>query len=60
MELGTTDRELTTLLRLHEMNRGVLLVPFVSNVALISPDVQPADVDRHTEVLEDALRLLSA
>jgi glutamate-1-semialdehyde aminotransferase len=37
----------------------VLLTPF-HNMALISPATTEADVDRHTEVLGDAVRELLA
>ena len=51
------DPELDELIHLYCLNRGVLLTPF-HNMALISPATTEADVDRHTEVLGDAVREL--
>jgi len=53
------DPELDELIHLYCLNRGVLLTPF-HNMALISPATTEADVDRHTEVLGDAVRELLA
>jgi glutamate-1-semialdehyde 2,1-aminomutase len=36
------------------MNRGILLTPF-HNVALMSPQTEVQDVDRHTEVFREAV-----
>lgn len=41
-------------LHLYLLNRGVLLTPF-HNMALMCPFVTAADVDRHTDLLEDCL-----
>ena len=53
------DFELDQLLHLYMLNRGVLLTPF-HNMALISPANRQEDVDRHTEVLEEAVGELLA
>jgi glutamate-1-semialdehyde 2,1-aminomutase len=44
---------LDRLIHLYALNRGILLTPF-HNMALMSPATAEADVDRHTEVFEDA------
>jgi glutamate-1-semialdehyde 2,1-aminomutase len=44
-------------LHLFMLNRGVLITPF-HNMALMSPATTEADVDRHTEVFEQALDAL--
>ncbi|HSD76890.1 MAG TPA: aspartate aminotransferase family protein [Solirubrobacteraceae bacterium] len=49
-----SDPQLERFLHLHALNRGVLLTPF-HNMALMSPATTEADVDRHTEVLGEAL-----
>lgn len=41
-------------LHLHALNRGVLITPF-HNMALMSPATTEADVDRHTEVFDEAV-----
>jgi glutamate-1-semialdehyde 2,1-aminomutase len=41
-------------MHLYALNRGVLLTPF-HNMALMSPATTQADVDRHTEVFDEAL-----
>jgi glutamate-1-semialdehyde 2,1-aminomutase len=48
------DFELDQLVHLYLLNRGVLLTPF-HNMALMSPATTEADVDRHTEVLGEAV-----
>ncbi len=48
------DPELERFLHLWAMNRGILMTPF-HNMALMSPATTAADVDRHTEVFEDAV-----
>lgn len=48
------DAELERFLHLWAMNRGVLMTPF-HNMALMSPATTEADVDRHTEVFEEAV-----
>jgi glutamate-1-semialdehyde 2,1-aminomutase len=51
------DPELERFLHLWAMNRGILMTPF-HNMALMSPATSAADVDRHTEVFEAAVRAL--
>jgi glutamate-1-semialdehyde 2,1-aminomutase len=48
------DFELERFMHLYALNRGVLLTPF-HNMALMSPATTRADVDRHTEVFDEAL-----
>jgi glutamate-1-semialdehyde 2,1-aminomutase len=48
------DAELEDALHLFLLNRGILITPF-HNMALMSPATTEADVDRHTEVLAEAL-----
>ena len=50
-----SDPELERFLHLHALNRGVMITPF-HNMALMSPSTTEADVDRHTEVFEEAVR----
>jgi glutamate-1-semialdehyde 2,1-aminomutase len=47
------DALLDRLIHLYALNRGILLTPF-HNMALISPATTEADVDRHTEVFDEA------
>jgi len=51
------DFELERFLHLWAMNRGILMTPF-HNMALMSPATTEADVDRHTEVFEEAVDAL--
>jgi glutamate-1-semialdehyde 2,1-aminomutase len=51
------DHELERYLHLHALNRGLLLTPF-HNMALMCPSTTEADVDRHSELFEDALATL--
>ena len=53
------DAALDRFIHLYALNRGILLTPF-HNMALMSPATVEADVDRHTEMLDDAARELSA
>jgi len=53
------DPELERFLHLWAMNRGVLMTPF-HNMALMSPATTKADVDRHTEVFDEAAAALTA
>ena len=48
------DAELEDALHLFLLNRSVLITPF-HNMALMSPATTEADVDRHTEVFNEAL-----
>ena len=54
---AAADHDLERFLHLHALNRGVLLTPF-HNMALMSPATTAADVDRHTEVFDEALGAL--
>jgi glutamate-1-semialdehyde 2,1-aminomutase len=54
-----SDPELERCLHLHALNRGVLLTPF-HNMALMSPATSAADVDRHTEIFDEAVAELFA
>jgi len=45
-------------MHLYAMNRGILLTPF-HNMALMSPQTEAADVDRHTKVFREALKELA-
>ena len=51
------DPELERFLHLWAMNRGVLMTPF-HNMALMSPPTTEADVDRHTDVFDEAVEAL--
>jgi glutamate-1-semialdehyde 2,1-aminomutase len=51
------DFELERLMHLYAMNRGILLTPF-HNMALMSPQTDPSDVDQHTRVFREALKEL--
>jgi glutamate-1-semialdehyde 2,1-aminomutase len=51
------DSGLERFLHLWAMNRGVLMTPF-HNMALMSPSTTAADVDRHTEVFDEAVNAL--
>jgi glutamate-1-semialdehyde 2,1-aminomutase len=48
------DFELERFMHLYAMNRGILLTPF-HNMALMSPDTNANDVDRHTEIFRKAV-----
>jgi glutamate-1-semialdehyde 2,1-aminomutase len=52
------DFELERFMHLYAMNRGILLTPF-HNMALMSPQTEVEDVDRHTKVFRDAVRELA-
>jgi glutamate-1-semialdehyde 2,1-aminomutase len=52
------DFEVEQFLHLFLLNRGVLLTPF-HNMALMCPATTEADVDRHTEVFDEALAALA-
>jgi glutamate-1-semialdehyde 2,1-aminomutase len=51
------DFELERFMHLYAMNRGILLTPF-HNMALMSPQTEEDDVDRHTRVFREAVREL--
>ena len=52
------DHALSQYLRLFELNRGVLLTPFLSNTALLSPVTRADDVTLHATALHAALEEL--
>jgi glutamate-1-semialdehyde aminotransferase len=52
---AASDAGLERYFHLHAMNRGVLITPF-HNMALMSPVTTQADVDRHAEVFDEAVR----
>jgi glutamate-1-semialdehyde aminotransferase len=51
------DHELERFLHLFALNRGVLITPF-HNMALMAPTTTEADVDLHTEVFADAVKMM--
>lgn len=51
------DAELEGFMHLWALNRGILLTPF-HNMALFSPHHSQADVDLHTRVFAEAVRVL--
>jgi glutamate-1-semialdehyde 2,1-aminomutase len=53
------DFDLERFLHLYAMNRGILLTPF-HNMALMSPQTEAEDIDRHTQVFRGALQELVA
>jgi glutamate-1-semialdehyde 2,1-aminomutase len=53
------DFELERFMHLYAMNRGVLLTPF-HNMALMSPQTEAEDVDRHTKIFRDAVKEISS
>ena len=56
-QMAHADHLLEKYLHLAVMNRGVLMTPF-HNMALMSPATTAADVDRHTEVFDQAVAAL--
>jgi glutamate-1-semialdehyde 2,1-aminomutase len=55
---GSHDGGLEDFLHLYLVNRGILLTPF-HNMALMCPQTTSADVERHHEVFEEAIRELT-
>jgi glutamate-1-semialdehyde 2,1-aminomutase len=53
------DFELERFMHLYAMNRGILLTPF-HNMALMCPQTETDDVDKHTRVFREALNELVA
>ena len=49
--------ELERFMHFYAMNRGILFTPF-HNMALMSPQTEKDDVDRHTKVFREAVREL--
>jgi glutamate-1-semialdehyde 2,1-aminomutase len=52
------DVELERFMHLYAMNRGILLTPF-HNMALMSPETEAEDVDRHSKVFREAVGEIS-
>ena len=52
------DFELERFMHLYAMNRGILLTPF-HNMALMCPQTEAEDVDRHTKVFREAVKELA-
>jgi glutamate-1-semialdehyde 2,1-aminomutase len=52
------DDELDTYMHLAMCNRGILMTPF-HNMALMCPDTQPADIDRHTQAFREVVSALT-
>lgn len=53
------DFELERFMHLYAMNRGILLTPF-HNMALMCPQTEEKDIDKHTKVFREAIRELAA
>jgi glutamate-1-semialdehyde 2,1-aminomutase len=53
------DFELERFMHLYAMNRGILMTPF-HNMALMSPQTDPSDIDQHTRVFREAVKELTA
>jgi glutamate-1-semialdehyde 2,1-aminomutase len=53
------DFELERFMHLYAMNRGILLTPF-HNMALMCPQTEAEDVDKHTKVFREAVKELAA
>jgi glutamate-1-semialdehyde 2,1-aminomutase len=51
------DPELDRYMHLAALNRGILMTPF-HNMALISPETTAADIDYHTRVFRESVKLL--
>jgi len=51
------DAELDRYMHLAALNRGILMTPF-HNMALISPQTTEADIDTHTQVFRESVRML--
>jgi glutamate-1-semialdehyde aminotransferase len=58
--LDALDADLSDFLHLYAMNRGVVLTPFLSNIAVMCPQTTAADVDLHTKVFAEAVDALLA
>ena len=56
---AAADDELDAYMHLAMCNRGILMTPF-HNMALMCPDTEPADVERHTEVFREVVAALRA
>lgn len=56
---AAVDFELDRYMHLYALNRGILMTPF-HNMALISSQTKPEDVDYHTEVFRQSVESLLA
>jgi glutamate-1-semialdehyde 2,1-aminomutase len=56
---NSADAELEDYLHLYLANRGIMLTPF-HNMALMCPTTTLADVEKHNEIFEEAVRELVA
>ncbi len=54
------DTDLSRFMHLYALNRGVFLIPFGQNTALMSPCTTPEAVDRHSAVFTEACEELFA
>lgn len=54
---AASDAELDRFMHLFALNRGILLTPF-HNMALISPATSAGDIDYHTQVFREAVKVL--
>lgn len=54
---ATVDDALESFMHLWALNRGVLLTPF-HNMALMTPHHSEANVDQHSEIFEQAVKVL--
>jgi glutamate-1-semialdehyde 2,1-aminomutase len=54
---AAVDSELDRYMHLFALNRGILMTPF-HNMALIAADTSESDVDHHTKVFREAVRIL--
>jgi glutamate-1-semialdehyde 2,1-aminomutase len=52
------DFELERFMHLYAMNRGILLTPF-HNMALMCPQTEAEDVDKHTKIFREAVKALA-
>jgi glutamate-1-semialdehyde 2,1-aminomutase len=53
------DFEIERFMHLYAMNRGILMTPF-HNMALMSPQTDPSDIDQRTRVFREAVKELTA
>ena len=55
---AAVDVELDRYMHLAALNRGILLTPF-HNMALLAPEITPADVDFHSRVFRESVAALA-
>ena len=56
--VNARNRELEAFIHLYYLNRNVIMTPF-HNMALMCPATIESDVDRHNDVFDECLRLLT-